>query len=110
MYENWSDVRAGYGKSLWAAFGSPPRAAGVLALLGLAYVLPPLAALRGSRVGLAGYGAGVASRIIAARRTGGRALPDALAHPLSIITLGYLTADSWRARRAGTLTWKSRPI
>jgi hypothetical protein len=110
MYEDWSDVRAGYGKSLWAAFGSPPRAAGVLALLGLAYVLPPLAALRGSRVGLAGYGAGVASRIIAARRTGGRALPDALAHPLSIITLGYLTADSWRARRAGTLTWKSRPI
>jgi hypothetical protein len=109
MYPGWSAVRAGYGKSLWAAFGSPPRAAAVMALLGTAYVVPPLAALRGSRIGLLGYLAAVASRVIAARRTGGRS-SDAVAHPVSVLVLGYLTAASWRDRRAGRLAWKGRPI
>jgi hypothetical protein len=110
MYTGWADLRAGYGKSLWAAFGSPGRAAGVLALLGTAYVLPAAAALRGSRVGAVGYLAGVASRVVAARRTGARAWPDALAHPGSILAFGYLTASSWRERRTGRLTWKGRAI
>ena len=110
MYPGWAGLRAGYGKSLWAAFGSPPRAAAVFALLGTAYVLPPAAALRGSRVGAVGYLAGVASRVVAARRTGGRSWPDAFAHPLSVLALGYLTASSWRDRRAGRLTWKGRAI
>jgi hypothetical protein len=110
MYAGWGELRAGYGKSLWAAFGSPARAAAALALLGLAYVLPPLAALRGSRAGAWGYAAGVTSRLIAARRTGGRAWPDALAHPLSIAAAGWLTAYSLAERRRGTLRWKDRPI
>jgi hypothetical protein len=110
MYGGWPDIRSGYGKSLWAAFGSAPRAAAVLVGLAVAYVLPPLVALRGSRAGLAGYLAAVASRVIAARRTGGRPFPDALAHPLSVIALGYLTIDSHRAHRAGRTRWKGRPI
>lgn len=110
MYEGWPELRAGYTKSLWAAFGSPPRAAGVIGVLGLAYVLPAVAALRGSRAGALGYLAGVASRAIAARRTGGRVLPDALAHPVSVVLLGYLTTVSWRDRRAGRLRWKGRRI
>lgn len=110
MYGDWAALRDGYRKSLWAAFGSPPRAAAALGLLGLTYVLPPLAALRGSRAGALGYAAGVASRVIAARRTGGRAVPDALAHPASVVALGYLTVTSWRGHRRGTLTWKGRPV
>lgn len=110
MYGSAAELRAGYGKSLWAAFGSGPRAAAVLAGLGVAYVLPAVAALRGSRVGLAGYLAGVASRVIAARRTGGQAVPDALAHPVSVLALGALTVDSWRGRRRGTLRWKGRRV
>jgi Glycosyl transferase family 21 len=110
MYAGWGEIRAGYGKSLWAAFGSAPRAAAVFGLLGVAYVLPPVAALRGSRVGLGGYLAGVASRVIAARRTGGRVWPDAFAHPLSIVAAGYLTAASIRDRRRGGLRWKGRPV
>lgn len=110
MYAGWPDLRAGYGKSLWAAFGSPPRAAGVLALLGTAYVLPAVAALRGSRIGAVGYLAGVASRIVSAGRTGGRAWPDAFAHPVSVLAFGYLTASSWRDRHAGRLSWKGRAI
>lgn len=110
MYAGWPDLRVGYGKSLWAAFGSRPRAAGVVALLGTAYVVPAAAALRGSRIGAVGYLAGVASRVVAAQRTGGRIWPDAFAHPVSVLAFGYLTASSWRDRRAGRLTWKGRAI
>ena len=110
MYAGWPALRDGYRKSLWAAFGSPSGAAAVVGVLGLAYVLPPLAALRGSRVGVVGYAAGVVSRVIAARRSGGRVMPDAFAHPLSIVAFGFLTASSWRGRRAGELTWKGRRV
>jgi hypothetical protein len=110
MYSGWPELRDGYAKSLWAAFGSPPRAAAVVALLGTAYVLPPAAALCGSRAGALGYLAGVASRVIAARRTGGRSWPDALAHPVSVTVFGYLVGRSWRERAAGRLTWKGRAI
>jgi hypothetical protein len=110
MYASWPELRDGYTKSLWAAFGSPPRAAGVAGLLALGYVVPPLGALLGSRTGLAGYAAGVMGRVLTARRTGGRAWPDALAHPVSVAAFGWLTARSLHAHRAGTLTWKGRRL
>jgi len=110
MYRGWAEVAAGYEKSLWAATGSPVRAALLAALLGWVFLLPPLAALTGSGAGLLGYAAAVAGRAVTARRTGGRAWPDALAHPVSVGVLLRLLARSWRARRAGTLTWKNRPL
>ena len=110
MYASWPELRDGYGKSLWAAFGSPPRAVAVLIGLALAYVVPPVAALRGSRAGLVGYLAAVASRLVAARTTGGRAWPDAAAHPASMVTFGYLTLRSLRERRRDSLRWKGRAI
>jgi hypothetical protein len=110
MYDGWPALREGYAKSLWSAFGSPAGAAGVLGALGIAYVLPPLAALRGSRAGLTGYAAAVAGRVVTARRTGGRAWPDALAHPASVVAFGVLLADSLRRRRSGELTVRGRPV
>lgn len=104
MYGGWAEVRDGYTKSLWSAFGSRPGAVAVCGLLLVAYVLPAAAALTGSPAGLAGYAAGVTGRVVAARRTGGRAWPDALAHPLSVLAFTGLTARSWRARHAGTAT------
>lgn len=109
MYGGWDDVRDGYGKSLWAAFGSPAGAAAAVALLGWLYVLPALAAARGSRVGALGYAAGVAGRAISAARTGGRPL-DALAHPLSVCALGYLTALSSSRKATGRLSWRGRAL
>jgi hypothetical protein len=110
MYDGWSELRDGYAKSLWSAFGSQAGAVAVMATLGLAYVLPPLAALRGSRVGLVGYAAGVTGRALAARRTGSRVWPDSLAHPASIAAFGWLTATSLRRHRAGTLTARGRSV
>jgi len=108
MYDGWTTLRDGYAKSLWAAFGSPRGALGVLAWLSVAYLVPAVAALRGSRAGLLGYAAGVAGRAIAARRTGGRAWPDALAHPVSVVAFGWLLVRSLAGRRRGTLRWKGR--
>jgi len=110
MYASWPEIEAGYTKSLWSAFGSPAGAAVAVSALTLVYVVPAVAALRGSRIGTAGYAAGVAGRVLVARRVGGRAWPDSLAHPLSIAAFGYLTAASVRRRAAGTLRWKGRAL
>lgn len=107
MYADWAALSAGYRKSLWTAFGPTPA---IPALLALAYLVPPLAALRGSPVGLLGYAAAVAGRVLAARRTGDRAWPDALAHPVSVAALIWLWLGSWAGRWRGTLTWKGRHL
>jgi glycosyltransferase involved in cell wall biosynthesis len=110
MYRDWAGIKDGYGKSLWAAFGSPGKAAAVGAVLALAYLVPPAAAVAGSRAGALGYAFAVAGRAVCARRTGGRAWPDSLAHPLSVIAWAVLTARSFRGLRRGTLHWKGRPV
>lgn len=114
MYHGGAALRAGYLKSLWSAFGSTRGAAGVLSLLAVTYLLPAAAALvcRGAarRLGLAGYVAGVVSRVVTARATGGRSWPDALAHSLSVAAVSALTAESVYSHRRGRLTWKGRPI
>jgi hypothetical protein len=111
MYDGWPSVRDGWTKSLWAAVGGSPVASGAAAAaLTAVYVVPPVAALRGSRAGLLGYAAGVLGRAAVALRTGGRAWPDALAHPVSVLVLDLLMARSVRGRRQGTLAWRGRPV
>jgi hypothetical protein len=110
MYDGWDDLRDGYTKSLWSAFGTPAGSAGAVAALTTLYVVPPVAAVFGSRLGLIGAAAGVAGRVMVARRTRSRVWPDVLAHPVSIGLFGYLTAESWRRRRAGSLRWKGRGV
>lgn len=112
MYVGWRDLRDGYAKSLWSAFGSRSGAAAVLTALGWLYVLPPLAWLRSphDRVLAGGTVAGIVGRALVARRVRGRVWPDSAAHPVSIAVLGWLTARSWHERRAGRLRWKGRRI
>ena len=111
MYDDWPSLRDGYSKSLWEATGSPAGAVAVTALLGLTYLVPPLAAVRrGSTVGAAGYAAAVVGRAVVAHRVGGRVWPDSLLHPASIAAFTYLVGRSWVGRYRGTLTWKSRTL
>ena len=110
MYEDWPQLREGYTKSLWSAFGSRAGAGAVVAGLGLVYLVPPIAALGGSLTGLGGYLAAVAGRYAVAERTGGRSLPDSLAHPASIAIFGWLTARSLAARQRGELVWRGRSL
>jgi hypothetical protein len=111
MYDGWPAVRDGWTKSLWAAVdGSPTKSVAAAAALTAVFVVPPLAALRGSRAGLLGYAAGVVGRAAVALRTDGRAWPDALAHPVSVLVLDLLMARSVRDHRRGTLAWRGRPV
>ncbi len=103
MYTSWRELVEGYSKSLWASFGSPVIAALVtVGLLGL-YVVPLLV---GQWLGLAAYLVAVLGRVASARATGGRALPDAFAHPVSIVLFAWLLVRSYRRRR--TTRWKGR--
>lgn len=110
MYTGWSELREGYAKSLWAAFGSPAGALGAVGLLEWAYVLPAVAALRGSRVGQVGFAAGVLGRVLVARRVRGRVWPDSLAHPVSVTLVAWLTVRSMLGHRRGSLRWKGRAV
>ncbi|MCP2096453.1 Glycosyltransferase like family 2 [Actinosynnema pretiosum] len=110
MYRGWGKVAAGYGKSLWAMGGSSGGSVALAGVLAWLFLLPPVAAVLGSRVGAVGYLAGVLGRVVAARRTGGRVWPDALAHPVSVGALVVLIGRSVRGRARGTLTWKGRAL
>ena len=111
MYEGWPQLRDGYAKSLWASVGGRP-AAGLAAAAALTavYVVPPAAALAGSRAGLVGYLAGVAGRVASGLAGGSRVWPDALAHPLSVLVLDALMVRSVRGHRCGTLRWRGRAV
>ncbi|WP_328478982.1 glycosyltransferase [Actinoplanes sp. NBC_00393] len=106
MYNSWSELADGYGKSLWASFGSAAGAATVVVLLLLLYALP-LALLP---IAPAAYLLGVTGRMISAIATGGRAFPDAFAHPVSIVLFAWLIARSFHLRRRGRLIWRGRGI
>jgi glycosyltransferase involved in cell wall biosynthesis len=107
MYSSWRELADGYGKSLWASFGSPLGAVAVLGLLLALYVVLPATVLFGHWLGLLAYALGVTGRIVSARATGGRAGPDALAHPVSVLLFAWLVARSYLRRRR--TTWKGRP-
>jgi glycosyl transferase family 2 len=111
MYDSWSGLVGGYTKSLWASFPTPFAAGAVVVLLLLLYAAPvAFLATPWWPVAAAAYLLGVAGRLVTARATGGRALPDALAHPASIAGFAYLIALSFHRRRKGILTWRGRAV
>jgi hypothetical protein len=111
MYDGWPALRDGYAKSLWAAVGGRPAASvAAAAALTAVWVVPALAALRGSRAGLVGWLSGAAGRAVVAAATGSRVWPDPLAHPVSILVFDVLVARSVVGHRRGTLTWRDRRL
>jgi len=114
MYSSWWELSDGYAKSLWAAFGSTAGAATVVGTLLFLYAAPSLLLFSGSvRIavwGLSAYAMGVLGRAVAATATGGRAWPDALAQPISIVVFALLVARSFALRRRGRLTWRGRAV
>ncbi|MVU82161.1 glycosyltransferase [Nocardia sp. ET3-3] len=119
MYRNTTELTEGYTRWLWSAYGGPAGSIAVGSAAALAFWAPPLAALCGRgrlrRVGLLGYGAGVAARLLArSTETGGRPtradIVAALAHPLSVAAYLVLSARSHRAYRDNRLRWKRRAL
>lgn len=115
MYTSWPEIYDGYTKSVWSAVQPSPVAYGLVSVMALAYVAPPLFALLGPgravrAWGVAGYASGVLGRYVVARRTEERIWPDIWAQPVSVAAFAGLIMASLRRHRAGTITWRGRPL
>lgn len=109
MYENATELFAGYTKSLWRAFGSPVGSIATALYLNVTGVLPIILVLSGYRAAWIGYFLVVLSRYVSAIRT--RSTPTlALLHPFSIITLTFMIAWSWQKKATGQLIWRGRSV
>jgi glycosyltransferase involved in cell wall biosynthesis len=109
MYQDSSELIAGYTKSLWRAFGSPIGSLLTVAFLFVTGVLPQILGQTGSLAGWLGYLFIVLSRYVAAIRTRST-LTLALLHPLAILTLIFLIAWSWQKKLTGQLLWRGRSV
>lgn len=117
MYTSGRALRAGHGRWLWTQFGSPTGAVAVLGAGVAAFAVGPAAGgVAGPRRWAAlAYAAAVASRLVArgvesGRRPSAHDVVDAAAHPVSVVALAALTAESHLRRRRGDLVWKGRPL
>jgi cellulose synthase/poly-beta-1,6-N-acetylglucosamine synthase-like glycosyltransferase len=107
MYASWSEIKAGYGKSLNQAFGSIVGAIFVVAFLIATSIAPLLLGLLGNPYGWFGFAAIVGTRVLSAIKSRGRVL-DSVLHPISVLALVYLIVYSYLRR--GSIQWKGRTV
>lgn len=109
MYQSWRELRDGYTKSLWSAFGSIPGALLVIIFLFSLYIFPAFIALQGLSWGISLLLFAYISRLMAAVRSQS-SLSSVAFHPLAITLLCYLILRSWWLKRKNRLSWKSRAL
>lgn len=109
MYQSWRELRDGYSKSLWSAFGSIPGALLVIIFLFSLYIFPAFIALQGLSWGISLLLFAYISRLMAAVRSQS-SLSSVAFHPLAIALLCYLIVRSWWLKRKNRLSWKSRAL
>lgn len=107
MYKNFAEIKAGYGKSLWKAFGGKNGSFGAIVFLFLTGIAPVIAWFTGNPLGFVAYEFVVITRVLSAVRSRGRII-DSVLHPISCAILIYLIIYSWRAR--GVVAWKGRTL
>ena len=107
MYSSWSEIEAGYGKSLRHGFGSIFGSMSAILLLFLTGVAPLILAFTGSMWGWIAFICMVVTRILSARRSRMR-MHDSLLHPISSTLLIYLILYSYLMR--GDVKWKGRTV
>jgi cellulose synthase/poly-beta-1,6-N-acetylglucosamine synthase-like glycosyltransferase len=107
MYASFHEIRQGYGKSLWKAFGGPLGTLIAISFIFTTGILPVLLIFNGYLTGWFIYLYIAFSREISAIRSRGNPL-YAFLHPLSSALLIYLIIYSWRKR--GTIQWKGRTV
>ena len=107
MYSSFDEIRQGYGKSLWKAFGGPIGTVVALIFIFVTGILPVILIFNGYLTGWFIYAYIVFSREISAIRSRGNPL-YAFLHPLSSVLLIYLIIYSWRNR--GKVQWKGRTV
>ncbi len=107
MYSSLDEIRQGYGKSLWKAFGGPIGTVIAIAFIFLTGIVPVLLIFNGYLIGWFIYLYIAFSREISAIRSRSNPL-YAFLHPISSALLIYLIIYSWRKR--GTIQWKGRTV
>lgn len=107
MYSTWSEIEAGYGKSLRHAFGSPFGSLCAIFYVFLTGIAPLLFALMGSVWGWLALAFIIASRMMSASRARTRII-DSLFHPISSTLFIYLVFYSYLMR--GDIQWKGRQV
>ena len=107
MYASWSEIKAGYGKSLNKAFGSVVGAIFVITFLFATSIAPLILGLTGNPYGWLGFVAIVGTRVLSAIKSRGSVLASVL-HPISIAALIYLIVYSYLVRKS--VMWKGRTI
>jgi len=107
MYASFNEIRQGYGKSLWKAFGDPLGSIVAALFIFATGILPVLLFLSGYSLGFILYIYIVLTRAMSAIRSRGNPM-YAFLHPLSSALLIYLIAYSWAQR--GSIQWKGRTV
>ena len=111
MYETNQDLISGYAKSLWNAFGGPIGSLFVNTFFLFVYVFPLTGLITGQvPLALLGLISGITGRLVCAKTSRGRLVPDELLHPISILAFSALNLVSWWRHLMGTNTWKSRDL
>lgn len=115
MYDGWKPLWEGFSKNLYEGIGGRPAAlAGIFLLYGGVFVLP-YAALAAGLAGIpaplapaaAGVAANLALRALLAARF--RQPPEGvLLHPLGVLALLAIAANSLRWSRRGAIRWRDR--
>jgi glycosyltransferase involved in cell wall biosynthesis len=107
MYSSLTELRAGYGKSLNRAFGSPLGSLVAAIFMVATGLLPLLYALDGDLLAIAALIAIIATRVISALSSASR-IRDSFLHPASVLLFIYLLYFSWSNR--GKTQWKGRTV
>jgi cellulose synthase/poly-beta-1,6-N-acetylglucosamine synthase-like glycosyltransferase len=107
MYSNFSEIRAGYGKSLSQGFGGIVGSLAIAAAMALSGLLPFIYAITGSTVATIALLLVIASRLVSAFSSRSL-LIDALLHPISTVVFIYLLLYSNLYRKQ--ITWKGRSL
>jgi hypothetical protein len=110
MYDNGTDLLDGNTKWMCEWVDTRRKLLWSAAAITLINLVPPAAALRGSRLGLAGYLSAVASRIAVSRRFNESTSPYVLAHPVACALSWVMMVESRRQARRGSRTWKGRTL
>jgi len=107
MYSSFTELRAGYGKSLNRAFGSLLGSIVATFFMVATGLLPLLYALDGDLLAIGALIAIFATRVISALSSASR-IRDSFLHLASVLLFIYLLYFSWSNR--GKTQWKGRTV
>ena len=107
MYENFSEIKQGYGKSLHRAFGGIVGTLVAISFIFLTGILPVILIALGSPLGWLIYACIVFTRLLSDSRGQSDSMYSLL-HPISCAILIYLIIYSWSKR--GKIQWKGRTV